>query len=488
MAGTLGLAWRNLGRNRRRTSITALALAVGTSLCVASFGLTDGMNADILHSLTRLDLGHVQVHHPEFPRQHTLKHLVPHPDRVAATARSLPGVLGVAPRAYAYGLVSRERTSAGVQIVGVDPAVEPTVTELDRQIVAGGYLTPAPTPWPEGRRLTREEQAEDQRITAAAEAAALAEIESLGTAATPARRASAPPTPASQPATDTETARSWTRALAHAVDPPPTRPPLALVGVSLARVLKLKVGDRFHVASTTLDGVSAEVELEVGGVLRTGTDLYDRSRVYLNLADLQRLVHLDHGVHEIAIRAAAADRAPALAATLRRAVGGGLLVRSWSEIRPDIRSIIQLNAVSTGLMMIVIFVVAALGVVNTMLMAVFERTREIGMLKAIGMSWSRILWLVVLETTLLTLLASAAGLGLGLLIDAYLAAHGLDLTFMTKGVSFGGLGVSPVIHGAITLKGLLLPVLVLAAVCFAAAFYPAVRAARMRPAEGMREA
>jgi lipoprotein-releasing system permease protein len=486
VAGTVGLAWRNLGRNRRRTLITGLALAVGTSLCVAGYGLTDGMNADIVHALTRLDLGHVQVHDPEFPRQHTLKHVVRQHDRVIAIARSLSGVEGVAPRVYAYGLASKEQTSAGVQLVGVDPAVEPSVTELDRTLVSGTYLATVPTPWPEGRRLTAAEQKEDQRITAAAEAEALAEIESLGKEPA-ASRPVILPAAASRPASGREAARGWTRTLARAIDPPPTRPPRVLIGASLARILKVNVGDHLHVASTTPDGMSAEVELEAAGVFRTGTDLYDRNRIYLNLADLQRLVHLDHDVHEVAIRAGAAARASTLAAALRGRLGPGLLVRSWSEIRPDIRSIIQVNDVSTGLMTIIIFIVAALGVVNTMLMAVYERTREIGMLKAIGMSGARILWLVVLETTLLTLVASVAGLGLGLLIDLYLAARGVDLTFITKGVSVGGMGMSTTIHGVITAKGLLFPVAILAAVCFAAAFYPAVRAARMRPAQGMRE-
>ena len=133
-AKILRLAWRNLGRNRRRTLITGLALAVGMALCVATYGLMDGMNADILRALTRLDLGHVQVHHPKFPKKRTLKHTIPGADRILAAARGLEGVRAAAPRAYGFGLAGHRSKSAGVQLVGVDPAIEPDVTELHEQI------------------------------------------------------------------------------------------------------------------------------------------------------------------------------------------------------------------------------------------------------------------------------------------------------------------------------------------------------------------
>jgi ABC-type lipoprotein release transport system permease subunit len=485
MAGTFKLAWRNLGRNRRRTVITAVALAVGMSLCVASYGWMDGINADILHALTRLDLGHVQVHHPDYPRERTLKLTIDDAGAIVARARKLGGVRGVSTRVYGFGLASHGTKSAGVQLVGVDPRTEPTVTELHEHIVKGRYLDGEPTPWPEGRTLTEDERRRDDELTREAEEAALAEIRALadadGAAAPPRSR----PSRAERPGEKNMTSR-----LASRIDPPPARPPRVIIGVDLARILKARVGATIYIITQTVDGLSAEQRFEVAGIFRTGTTIYDRGRIYLNEHDLQRYLRLGDRVHEVTLLASSADLAPRLAGELSvfKGAHGGVLVQSWDQIRPDIKSMLALNQASMALMVAIIFLVAALGVVNTMLMAVFERTRELGMLKAIGLSGWRVLWLVLVETTLLVLVASFFGVALGLGLDLYMMKYGINLGAMTRGISIGGMGISPVIHGAITAEGVLVPVVVLGVMCFFGALYPGVRAARMRPAQGMREA
>lgn len=497
MAKTARLAWRNLGRNRRRTLLTGSALAVGTCLCVATYGLMDGMNADILRSLTRLDLGHVQIHHKDYPRKRTLKLTIPGARQLVERARDSEGVAGVAPRVYGFGLVGHRDKSAGVQLVGVDPRREPEVTELHLQRTSGRYLPRAPTPWPRGRALTREERERDRRLTREREQDVLEEIDALqplepaeqgGGAATPVTDGAGASGEQAAGASGADSA-AWSRKLADRIAPPPKRPPPVFLGVNLARILRAKLGDRLHLMSRTVDGLAAETFFTVRGIYETGTDSYDRTRIYMHLRDLQRFLRLDGRVHEITIRARSGRDAAALAESL----GGWreespVLIRPWNEVRPDIENMLRINEVSTGLMVFIIFIVAVLGVVNTMLMAVFERTRELGMLKAIGMSGGRILWLVLVETTLLVVVSSIVGTALGVGLDLYMMVYGVDLTAFSEGISFGGMGVSPVLHGAITTEGLTVPAVSLSMMCFVAALYPAVRAARMRPAQGMRDA
>jgi ABC-type antimicrobial peptide transport system permease subunit len=136
---------------------------------------------------------------------------------------------------------------------------------------------------------------------------------------------------------------------------------------------------------------------------------------------------------------------------------------------------------------VIIFFVAALGVINTMLMSVFERTREFGVLKAIGMARGRIFGLIVTEATALVTISAVVGTGLGLCADLFMVRRGIDLSSLTGGFSVGGVGLQPVLHGAITAEGVLLPTILLAAICVVASTYPALRAARLRPAVGMRE-
>jgi ABC-type lipoprotein release transport system permease subunit len=481
---TTRLAWRNLGRNRRRTLITGAALAVGISLSVASFGLMDGMSTGLLDALTRFDLGHIQVHSPTYPEQRKLDDTIADGPRVLAETRALSGVRGASPRVYGYALVSHGPKSLGVELVGVDPKTEPGVTTLDEQVIKGRYLDRARTPWPRGRKLTAAERARDAQLTRDAEARALAEIEALEPGQAPQKSAATEPSAdRAGPAPDSS------RALARIQEPPPKRPPRVIIGDALARVLRVGVGDEISATGRTVDGASQEAALTVAGIFKTGTTAIDRGRIYLHIADLQRFAHLSGRYHEIAALTVDPDDANAIAARLQRKLGNDQrwLVRSWSEIRPDIRTMIQTTRMTTAVMIFIILFVATLGVVNTMLMAVFERTRELGVLKALGMSGGRIVGLIVSEAILLVLLASAAGTAIGLGLDAYMIEHGVDLSSLTGGVSVGGVGINPVLYGEITATGLILPTLILAATCLVASLYPAIRAARLRPAVGMRE-
>lgn len=494
MAAITQLAWRNLGRNRRRTVITSIALAVGVSLSVAGYGLMDGMSAELVRALTRYDLGHIQLHNKEYPKNHKLEYTIDDAATLLDEVRKVDGIQAASPRVYDNALVSRGSKSAGAQLIGVDPTTEPKVTTLDRALVDGRYLDAEPTPWPRGRKLTEAEQHEDEQLTEEATDEALDEIDSLGSlddqssagADSTGDSAAKPKGAGGDAARESE--ESLTRKLAETISPPPERPPRVYMGDSLARILGAKVGDRIHATGQTVDGLTEQVFFEVAGIFHTGTVLFDRGRIYLHIADLQRFSHLGSRVHEIAAVAESPDMADGLAAKLRKRVHDKqILIQSWSEMRPDILQMIKLNDMSMMVMIFIIFIVATLGVVNTMLMAVFERTREIGMLKAIGMSGRRVVALIVAETILLVFGASLLGTGIGFGLDLYMVHYGVDLSSLTGGVSMGGVGINPVFHGAITAQGLVMPTLVLSATCLVASLYPAVRAARLAPAVGMRE-
>jgi ABC-type lipoprotein release transport system permease subunit len=226
----------------------------------------------------------------------------------------------------------------------------------------------------------------------------------------------------------------------------------------------------------------------VAGIFRAGTAQFDRTRMYLHLADLQRFIHLHDRVHEIALIAESPEHAEVVARDLARALDGSdLLVRSWQEIRPDIYNMVQVSQASSSIMVFIIYFVAVLGVVNTMLMSVFERTRELGVLKAIGLTGRRIVAMIVTETLFLVLVSAAAGTLLGFGLVLYMAEYGIDLSSMTGGFTLSGVGIEPVLRGTLTARGLIMPTVILSLMCFVASLYPAIRAARLRPAVGMRE-
>ena len=485
MASTTQLAWRNLGRNRRRTLITATGLAVGTMLCVGTYGLMDGMLLSMVDALTRFDLGHVQAHHPRFLERRTLELTLDKGKSLAAVMANDRDIEAVAPRVHGFALASKGDKSRGVQLLGIDPKKERRVTSLHKQLVTGNYVAEEPTPWPSGRELTAKERAQDKALTQRASKRIEDELDGLeelgGAAKAPKPRAAT--APASSPAT-MPSGRGKSQHLAALISPPPERPPQVVIGKSLARTLKATVGDAIYLVGSTVTGASAEVSVRVRGILATGTETFDR-RVYLHIADLQRFARLEGRLHELAARVRRGVVAKEVSARLRTKTATPA-IQSWDEIRPDMRKMIDVSRVSSMVMVFIVLFIAILGVVNTMLMSVFERTRELGVLKAIGMSAGRILRLIVVETVLLALTAGVVGTVLGVFLDLYLLKVGIDLTGLMN-TSMAGIAMDPILRAAITPEGLLVPVLTLVATSLVASLYPALRAARLRPAVGMRE-
>jgi len=457
------IAWRNLGRNRRRTLITGAGIALGAAMCIGAIGILDGLDLQIVHSITDGELGHIQVHAPDYMRSRKLADAFD-PTQALPALDHADHVVGVAPRVYGWGFAAKDTQSSGVQLMGVDPQREVAVTSL---LPTGSALPVQPTPWKQARALTAEQKAQDEALTKAATDAAISEIDALA------------------PATDKPAAtNAETRALLAQVAPRPDAPLPALVGAGLARKLHVRTGDTFSVISQDVDGVQVDVDVRVVGTLHTSSDALDRTRVVMNWRDLQRMLGLGERVHEIALRVDQPGDATDLAAALHAKLPK-LDVESWTQLRPDAVAIVGANDALSATLVFLIFLVSALGVTNTMLMSIFERKRELGVLKAVGMRPAMLVAMVVAETVLLAAVAASAGLIGGWALDEVLLHVGLHTS--QAAFSLAGANVQPVLHAAITVKGLLMPVGALIGMAFVASLYPAFSAARVQPAVGMRD-
>ncbi len=264
--------------------------------------------------------------------------------------------------------------------------------------------------------------------------------------------------------------------------------PPVVIGAELARTLGVAVGDRVTLTVKPLGGGDAHSgAYEVHGIFETGVHDVDAFWAETALADARALTRADRRVTMLAVFTRDVSATAAAKAEIERVLRGlPIEVLSWMEAAPDLYSVIAVDEGGLYAMMAIVFIVAGAGILNTLLMSVLERTREFGVLLAMGGTPGRVLAIVLGEALLLGLAAGGAGLGLGLSANYHFATTGIDLKAL-MGSSFETSGILMPSHFYAHLhpgKVLLSSAVVLGLVMLGG-LYPALRAARLEPAEAM---
>jgi ABC-type lipoprotein release transport system permease subunit len=257
-----------------------------------------------------------------------------------------------------------------------------------------------------------------------------------------------------------------------------------VIGERLARTLAVGPGDQVVLLTQAADGSLGNDLYRVVGLFKTGLDLVDGGLVVMNLDDLQKLLALAPArVHEIAIRGADPAAAPALAQQLARVIGQpGVEVAAWPVLAPEIAGYVAMSNGWLWILYLIVLVLAAIAVLNTMLMAVFERLREFGVLTAIGMRPLQIVGIVLGEVASLAVVSVAAAVAVGTPAIRWLVNSGIDLSRFSGGFTLSGVAFSPVLRGAWATDKFALSAALLIGCALLAGLYPAVRAARVNPA------
>ena len=264
-----------------------------------------------------------------------------------------------------------------------------------------------------------------------------------------------------------------------------------VIGDKLASTIGIELGSEIVLLTQAADGSMGNDVYTVVGILHTGLDAVDRGLVLMTLSSLQDLLHLAPArIHEVGIKLTHINAASKVAAALEVKLGKTLPVRvmAWPELAPELANYVQFNHGVTVVLFFIFFLVAVIGVMNTMLMAVYERTREFGMLMAVGMRPAQVIRLILTEAAGLGVASLAVGAALGVPLLWYLQVHGLDLGGATgEVVSVAGVVVGHLWYGRQDFPAYSEAALGLAATALVSALYPAWRAAQLRPTEAMRK-
>lgn len=412
LAKLFGLAFRNLGRNRRRTAITVLAIAFGLTMVHLMIGVQEGSYDAMIRQGVSALTGHVVVQERSYGERNDEDHVVTDTPAVVQAIRGRLPEAVVAPRLMLGGLLSSSRASSSVGLVGIDPVAEATVQQLDGKVVEGDYL-----------------EAGDERGI--------------------------------------------------------------LLGTELAKTLGVELGDRVVYMGQHGDATEMNSRLfRVSGLIRTGATELDAFGAFVDLAAAQDAWGVAGVSHRVTVHLpdpeADAEVAAAIGALL--ADRADLVALTWAQAMPELYGLIRLDRVSGDVMLVILGLIVAMGVLNTVLMSVLERTREFGVMLAIGLKPSRIAGVILLEGVALGLIGSGVGLGLGLLATWPLVVYGIDYSSFlgSDTMETGGITISTVLHARYAPWRIGLYSVGAVVFTTLAALYPAAHVARLEPVQAMR--
>ncbi len=257
----------------------------------------------------------------------------------------------------------------------------------------------------------------------------------------------------------------------------------AVIGEKLAEKLELKLGAKMVLTAQMLNGDITAGAFRIVGIFKTPSSVFDGGTVFVRKGDIAGLLGLEDRFHEIAVATKSLDLVPELAERVR-SKHPELEVMTWGKMAPDLEYSYELMDEFIYIFMAVILVALVFGIVNTMLMSVLERVRELGVLMAVGMTHGRIFLLVVLESVLLAMSGGLAGIIVGAGSIALLERTGINLAIVSKGLA--SFGISEVLYPSMPLAEYPKLVALVVAVAVLSAIYPAIKAVKVNPVKAIR--
>ena len=403
LRAVLTLSWRNLWRNHRRTGIMLAAISVGVWAMIFMTAIMRGMVGDMLEQGIRNLPGHIQIHQQGFLDDPSIVNSLASPSGELLAALNDPDTAAWSGRIKVPAVISSERDTRGVMLLGVDPVSEDAITAIAGQVVEGRFL----------------DTVDDKGV---------------------------------------------------------------VIGLKLAERLETRLGKRIVLMSQDPDNNIAERGFRIVGLYKAKLEALEEINVYAARSTLQKLLKIGDRVTEIAIVDKDMQNIDPLFKRIKAATPAGLETRAWYEIDTYLSTMLATMDGFVLVWIIIVFLALSFGLVNTLIMAVFERTREIGLIQALGMRPSMILYQIMLESVLLLVIGLTLGNALAVATILPLES-GLDISSVAEGMAM--MGASSVLYPTLLLDDMILANVVVIILGTLTSILPAWRAARLNPVQAI---
>ena len=414
------LAWRNIFRQKRRTVLTLLTMTGGFVLSSLSIGWMNGSYNSIIFFFTNNRTGQIQVHHEGYLADPSIYSTIDNFEQVGSILDSIPDVRTWAPRIYTGALLALKPAGQTNNVFSSSAAASVIGIDPVREQEATGFSSQII----EGEMLT---------------------------------------------SSDADTSLFSTGQI--------------LLGKELAITLDASAGDSLILLSQAANGAVADKRYVVVGIVSTGNAQIDRRTSYITLPDAQKLFALEGEAHEIAVLSRTLNEIDNLTTVISgRLSGRNLETDSWKVFAKEFYNGMKADESSLEVMIFIIVLVAAMGVLNTVLMMVLERRREFGVMKAMGTRPGFIVRMVMLEANIMGFISILLGSIISTAGLLLLSKHGI---VMNPPLDYGGTVFREMV-ASISPDCYWIPALCVMLTATIVSWIPALNAAHTKPAKALR--
>jgi ABC-type lipoprotein release transport system permease subunit len=399
----LQLAWRNLWRNHRRTIVMLSAISVGVWAMIFMTALTRGMIDQMIVDGIKALPGHVQMHNPDYLDDPSINNRIPIPDDKLREKFDDAGFVAWASRVKVPAVITSERDSRGITLLGIDPEAERDLMFVDYEQVDGRFL----------------DNVNDKGI---------------------------------------------------------------VIGRKLAEILETEIGKRVVIMSQDPDNEIADRGFRIVGLYAASTGAVEEAYAFVGKATVQKMLGIEGQTSEVVFVGSDYRHVDSVYEFVVAAVDQTVVVNRWYDVDTYLGTMMNVMDGFVLVWVVVIFLALSFGLVNTLVMAVFERVREIGLMLALGMKPASILGQIIIESMLLLALGLAMG---DLLAWATIAPlqSGIDISFVGEGMEM--FGAASVLYPKLYMNDIVLANVVVLVLGFLASLSPAWRASRYEPVEAL---
>ncbi|MNQ08296.1 ABC transporter permease YtrF precursor [compost metagenome] len=399
------IASRNIWRSKKRslTIITAVSFGLWAGIFMTAF--YNGVIEQRINTAISSELSHIQLHHPEFRKDHEIKYFLPEGRKTLKEISQDSLVKNVSGRVIIQGMIASAAGSSGITINGIMPTEENRLTNLSGKIIRGNYFNP---------KKTNE----------------------------------------------------------------------IILSERLRKKLKLNLNKKAILTFQDTEGNLASAAFRIKAIYKTINAPYDDSNVFVKITDVDSLGGIPNKINEIAVLLKSSNSLEESQNKLKQKFPK-TEIQNWKEIAPELGYTVSVGDKMMFIFMGIIMLALGFGIINTMMMAVLERTREIGMLMALGMNKFKIFMMIVLETFFLILAGCPIGIVLALVTIGITQKTGID--FSQFSAAYSSFGYSSIFYPSLSGKQFGVMIVLVVITAFVSALFPARKALQLNPAESLKK-